>query len=337
MVERRVVAAPIVDRPTDYFPDSFISSGSFLLDCVLGGGWARGRVINIVGDKSSGKTLLAVEACANFARTYNAEDIRYVEPENAFLRSYAESIGFPPGVRLTEEGDPRIDTVEAYYEDVAAFLKDRAGAKRPCMHILDSLDALSDGAEQGRAFGESTYGVSKPKAISEMFRRLIGDIRDADCLLAIISQIRDNIGATFGETKKRSGGRALDFYASQVLWLAETGKIKRTVLGVDRVIGASVLARTKKNKVGMPFREAELFVIFNYGVDDESSMINWLVKYKAIDLLGITDKDAKKILSDARHAHDTHAIFELRESLRAAVYEHWQRIESELAPAVSKY
>ena len=337
MVKRHVVVAPVVDRPASYFPDSFISSGSFLLDCVLGGGWARGRVINIVGDKSSGKTLLAIEACANFARKYNAVDIRYVEPENAFLRSWAEAVGFPPGVRLTEEGKARIDTVEAYYEDVVAFLKDRVGAKRPCMHILDSLDALSDDAEHGRAFGESTWGVGKPKAISEMFRRLIGDIRDADCLLVIISQIRDNIGVTFGETKKRSGGRALDFYASQVLWLAETSKIKRTVLGVDRVIGTSVLARTKKNKVGIPFRETELVVIFNYGFDDEASMINWLVKHKAIDLLGITDKDARKLLSDARHAHDPHALFELRESLRAAVYKHWQHIESELAPTVRKY
>jgi hypothetical protein len=158
-------------------------------------------------------------------------------------------------------------------------------------------------------------------------------------MLLIISQIRDNIGVTFGETKKRSGGRALDFYASQVVWLAEIGKIKRTVSGVERVVGAHVKARCKKNKVGMAYREVELTVIFSYGVDDELSMIDWLAKNKGLSLLAgaPSDKELKRSLGDARSRRDVGGVAELREYLRAGVYEHWLGIETALEPPLSKY
>ena len=219
MVERRPIKVVEAPRALDYFSSDFIPTGSFLLNLVLGGGWARKRVANLVGDKSSGKTLLAIEACANFAKHVGeAEDIRYAETESAFLEEYAHKIGMPQAAQLTKEEDG-IRTVEDWYNDLDAFLKEQTKRTTPCFYVLDSLDALSDDAEADRAFGENTYGTGKAKGVSELFRRKISDIAKADCAMLIISQIRDNIGVTFGETKKRSGGRALDFYASQVVWL----------------------------------------------------------------------------------------------------------------------
>lgn len=332
--------APITRRaaalPKSYFNEElFISSGSFLLDLVLGGGWARRRVCNVVGDKSAGKTLLAIEACANFAKRFDPEGIRYAEAEAAFDEGYAHKIGLPEGVQFTGETD-RVETVEDLHNDLVRFLKDKTG-NSPSMYILDSLDALSDQAEMDREIGGASYGTGKAKALSELFRRLIGDLRDKDCLLFVISQIRDNIGVTFGETKKRSGGRALDFYSSQVIWLADIGKIKRTVAGVERIVGCNVKVNCKKNKVGTPYRQVDLTVLFSYGVDDEVSMIDWLHKNKAIDKLNMTDKEAKKVLADARKNRDGESIRVLRDALRAAVYEHWMYIENELEPPMGKY
>ena len=334
-VTRRAMATPPKPITVDYFTDDFISSGSFLLDLVLGGGWARKRVANIVGDKSAGKTLLAIEATANFAKRFDPADVRYAEAEAAFDEDYAHSIGLPDGVIFTGEDD-RVETVEDFHNDLERFLKGRRKGA-PCMYILDSLDALSDDAEMDRKIGEASYGTGKAKALSESFRRLIGTIRDHDCSLLVISQIRDNIGVSFGETKKRSGGRALDFYCSQVIWLSETGKIKRTIRGTERVIGANVKIRCKKNKVGTPFREADISVIFSYGVDDEVSMIDWLAKHKALDRIGMDQKEALKLLGAARASQDRTAVVELREILREAVYTVWMDIENDLKPKMSKY
>jgi recombination protein RecA len=316
-------------------------SGSTILDLINGGGWGIGRMANIVGDKSSGKSLLAIEACANFANLYGVESVRYNETEAAFDRVFATSIGMPDGVAFT--GDDAADegarrgsrTVEEFNDDLAAFLADRKG---PCLYVLDSADALSDDAEMGRNIGDATYGTGKAKAFSELFRRCIADIERARCSLLIISQIRDKIGVTFGETKTRSGGRALDFYASQVVWLSEIKKEERQVSGVKRVVGVKVLAANKKNKMGLPFRRAEFNILFNYGIDDEMSMIDWLEKNK---LGGVRLPRAitsyEKLVEDARAARDRDALHVLASELRVGVRERWNEIEDALRPTLSKY
>jgi recombination protein RecA len=189
----------------------FISSGSYLLDRALGGGWAGSRVINIVGDSSSGKTLLAIEACINFALAGSAEYIRYGEAEEALDDSYAERMGLPRGIQRTKSNELR--TVEAFSIDLMKFLKKLDG-KHPALYVLDSLDSLSNAAELGNDLGDQGYGTAKPKLLSEFFRRIIGELTDKRCTLLIISQLRDNIGVMFGEKSKRAGGRALNFYAS---------------------------------------------------------------------------------------------------------------------------
>src|SRR5206468_8961680 len=109
-----------------------------------------------------------------------------------------------------------------------------------------------DDAEQKREIDDGSYGANKAKKMGELFRRLVADLEEANVLLIVVSQLRDKIGVMFGEKQTRTGGRALDFYASHIVWLAEIGKIKKTIQKVERVIGVNVRARVKKNKVGLP-------------------------------------------------------------------------------------
>jgi len=311
----------------------FIPSGSTLLDCVLGGGWAEGRVANIVGDKSAGKTLLAIEACANFAKQYPAEHIAYRESEAAFDMPYAHSMGMPKGVNWSEE----IRTVEDMDKDLSRWLAGRPTGV-PNLYVLDSLDALSDAAEAAREIGDATYGVGKAKAMSEMFRRRTADLREKRCTLIVISQIRDKIGVAFGETKTRSGGRALDFYSSQVVWLSEIQKIKRTVTGVERIVGVNVRARNKKNKVGRPFRETDFTILFSYGVDDEQSMLDWLKKNKGErHLTDMSLEECGGLLKRARADKDREVVNGLHAELARTCRARWEEIEDALEPAMRKY
>lgn len=309
----------------------FLPSGGTILDLILGGGYARGRITNIVGDRSSGKTLLAIEAAANHAVSKPAESVRYAEAEAAFDREYAESMGLPPGVDLSEEGE--ITTVEDFGEDLVKFIKRYDGA----LYIMDSLDSLSSKAEQARELGEDSYATEKPKILGEMFRRDVSLIRDRNATLLIISQLRDKIGVTFGETKTRSGGRALDYYASQIVWLSEIEKIKRTVLGVDRYVGVKVRAANKKNKVGKPFRRGDFTILFGYGVDDEVSLLDWLVSNKAAQLLDKEHDAYRKELAEMRAAKDRAALRELNKYLKEIVTDRWNRIEDKLEPDIGKY
>lgn len=328
-VPRRVIQK-VVDNTEPpivvHRPSSFFSSGSRMLDLVLGGGWASGRIVNCVGDKSTGKTLLAVEACANVAALSSVEQVRYCEAEAAFDVDYGRVVGMPNGL------DPvtGIETVEAVYEDLEIFLA-KVNPKWPSLYVLDSLDALSDTAEMEREIDKGSYGATKARKMSEMFRRLVHRIDQANCTLFIISQIRDKLNVSFGETKTRSGGRALDFYASQILWLAEMDKIKRSVLGSERVIGLNVRAHTKKNKMAPAFRECDLSVIFNYGVNDAMSLLAWAKKHK----LELNDRD--KLLASVMKQHDRRKMVELEDSLYVDVKQHWAAIEAALHPGMLKY
>lgn len=323
----------------------FFSTGCTLLDLALGGGWACGHVFNIVGDKSTGKTLLAIEAFANFRSKFKDEaKMRYAEAEAAFDIEFAKTLGFPVSVSRPEE---LISTVEDFADDLSDFMK-KGG---PALYILDSLDALSDNAELER-FQEDqklrlankppkesgSYGVGKPKAMSKMFRLIVRDAQNANCAIGVISQIRDKIGVTFGETKTRSGGHALDFYSSQILWLAETGKKAITIRGETRPIGVDVHGKVKKCKVGMPSREADFRILFGYGVDDETSMLDWLSTLSGKKVMAPeTIKELRKKLEIARDKQDYTTMKEVREVLAIDTIKIWKELEADFAPSIKKY
>lgn len=313
---------------------AFISSGAGVLDCAIGGGYVLGRITNLVGDKSTGKTLLAIEATANFARDYADGMICYAEAEAAFDQPYAEALGMPLA-RVSFSKD--ILTVEDFHDDLKAFLKRLDG--KPGLYILDSLDSLSDKAEQERDISDTSYGGSKPKKLGELFRRLTQEVEKSRCALIIISQIRDKLNVTFGETKTRSGGRALDFYASQVIWLAEVEKLKRTVEKVDRIIGIKVRANVKKNKIGLPFRQCTFPLLFGYGIDDLAAAVEWLIEVHRDERLKEAGLSVAGYKVRLNHLRDRggQEVRELRAQLSAIVNEEWARIETNFLPKASKY
>jgi len=264
-----------------------------MLDCVLGGGWPLGRIVNIVGDKSTGKTLLAMEAIANFFQQYPDGHCWYNEAESAFDGDYARALGIPfNNVTFIED----CSTVEELFDSIDGIIKVRDGDKTPCLYIIDSMDALSDKAELDRGIAEASYGGSKAKQLSSFFRRISKSIGRTNLCFMIISQVRDNIGVSFGNKYSRSGGHALDFYASQILWLAHTGILKRTVDKVVRPVGVSIKANCKKNKVSMPFRQCEFDITFGYGMEDRNASLAWLKELKHPVSVTIGDAELRKVV-----------------------------------------
>ena len=317
----------------------FVSTGAAIMDCALGGGWVLGRVANIVGDRSSGKTLLAIEACANFHRVYPTGLIRYAESESAFDEKYAEALGMP--IDVVDFGtDKNMRTVEDWYNDVVEFLDKREKDGRPGLYILDSFDALSDDAEMSREIDKGSFGAAKAKKSGELFRKLVSRIEKLNVLLIVVSQIRDKLNVTFGETKTRSGGRALDFYASHIVWLAEIGKIKKTMQGVDRVIGVNVKVNVKKNKVGLPFRQCAYPIIFGYGIDDVTANVEWLLEVGREEILkdkvGMSKAGYKVRINNLRDKGGDE-IREVRSVLNNIVKKEWQKIETGFLPKARKY
>jgi recombination protein RecA len=339
---RRIIVEQGASAPS-YFASGadkdleFFSSGCGLIDEALGGGWVLGRVSNVVGDRSSGKTLLAMESSANFALAYPDGAIRYAESEEAFDPPYAEALGIPMDrIELNADGAP-MNTVEDWHADLDRWLDGLKG--RPGLYIIDSLDALSDSAEMERGFEEGSFGGTKPKQIGKLFRTLIDKISSHRAHLMVISQLRDKLGVTFGETKTRSGGKALDYYATHIMWLAEKSKIKRKIGEIERIVGVDVQAYVKKNKIGLPFRKADYSVLFGYGVDDLMAMASWAFEMQRDDLmkeLGFSKSGYKVRVTNIRNKGGQEAR-DLREALRKLVRQEWAKIETEFLPQSRKY
>lgn len=349
-----------------YFADStqrkdleFFSSGCVLYDqAVLGGGYVLGRMSNLVGDKSTNKTGQMTEAVVNFLMKFGDGLVRYAETESAMDLGYAAAMGMPVDKvewadfkkakkkatkaddETAEEADESDRTVEWVFEDLRAFLKRLKG--KPGLYIIDSLDALSDRGELEKKDGDSGgYGMRKAKALHELFRRLVGELERSRCALLIVSQVKDKINAVaFGETLMRTGGHAIDFYATQVVWLANVGSLKRTIGGVERKVGLLLKAKNKKNKVGLPLREIEFPLIFGYGIDDITANVEWLIDVGREKLLADVDmsKSGYKLrIQKLRDADDQTETREVRRKLNEMVVREWAAIEQGFLPKSRKY
>lgn len=318
-------------------PLTFFSSGCTLLDRILGGGWPLGRVSNLVGDKSTGKTLLAIEASNSFAKTFPQGRIRYAESEAAFDTDYAASLGMPiDRVEFTEAEDAEFLTVEDFYRDLTKFV-DELGDDEPGLYILDTLDALSDSdelAEKIENFAKGTYGTQKAKQMGKLFRMCVRKVKNKRCHLMIISQERDNIGVTFGKKSTRSGGRALDFYASQVLWLAKRGEIKQVISKIERTIGVEIRAKTEKNKIAMPYKTVDFVVRFNFGIDDLATSLDWL-EHVGKEALVLGDKKRPTFIKDMNEKTDAD-YWKTVSEIGETTSEVWHEIEERFRPQRSR-
>lgn len=255
------------------------SSGNTVFDLILGGGFPVGKIVNIVGDNSSGKTLLACEAIAAARKQYGGKlKWRYNDAEAGFSFDSKRLYGF----EIVDPDKTPSTTIEDFELDLHRELE-ALSAGETLVYVLDSLDSLSSLSEVDAAVDrrkalatgkdiKGSYGMTKQKSLSEFFRLQAAHIKDKRCTLIIISQVRENIGVMYGPKYRRSGGKALDFYAAQIVWLAEAEKKEKR----GRAVGITTRAKITKNKVGLPFRSGFLDILFDMGVDDVTTNLNYL-------------------------------------------------------------
>lgn len=335
MPSRLKLVEPVAEREGNYFSSpkdnqQFITSGCVLLDCVLGGGWPLGRISNIIGSQSTGKTLLAITAMSYFAQLYPKGEIHYREAEAAFDHAYAEALGMP--MDRVDFGKEDFFTVEDFFYDLNETLTRLAKKEIPALYIVDSLDALSDKDELERDIDKGTYGAQKAKKMSEIFRRFVKRIEESHVHLMIISQVRDNMNAgMFAKKTTRSGGRALDFYASQIIELSMVEQLTAIRSGVKKVVAINVKAKCTKNKVALPMREAYFDIVYGLGLDRLNACMDWLKDIKRLDVIGTDEKSLKSYITQI-DSMDDEDYWSTVQDIEGRVTDLWYQIEESFLP-----
>ncbi len=318
-----------------------LNSGCTPLDLALGGGFAWSKVVNIVGDKSSGKTLLTSEIIAQAKKKYgNKFDWEYDDAESGFSFDTEMMYGFD----MLPKDNYHSMTVEDFMHRVSKRTAEaKAKGVKYFIYAIDSFDALTSEAEvlrfermlkakeEGKKIEEGTYNLEKQRKVNEFFRVELDKIFDNNFMLIVISQVRQKIGVTFGKQTYRNCEKVLDFYSSQVIFLSETEKDKHK----DRVTGISVKAKIEKNKIGKPFRECNFNILFDYGIDDIASCVDYVFDLKtekgktrkAIDVKW--DKATFKSRSKLIQYIDDN---EQESLISEAATEKWNKIEEDIAP-----
>ena len=253
-------------------PVAAIPTGSLELDHALGiGGVPRGRVIEIFGPESSGKTTLALHIIAEAQRLGGAA--AFVDAEHALDPRYAEALGANIQDLLISQpdtGEQALDITEVLV---------RSGAVD--VVVIDSVAALVPRAEIEGEMGEPTMGL-QARLMSQALRKLTAAISKSKTCVVFINQLREKIGVMFGNPETTTGGRALKFYASVRLDIRKIASIKEG----ETVIGARARVKVVKNKIAPPFRECEFDIIFGEGISRTSSLLDLGVTHKVIEKSG---------------------------------------------------
>ncbi|MFK3557640.1 recombinase RecA [Pasteurella multocida] len=249
-----------------------VSTGSLSLDVALGiGGLPMGRIVEIFGPESSGKTTLTLSVIAQAQK--EGKTCAFIDAEHALDPIYAAKLG----VNVNELLVSQPDNGEQALEICDALV--RSGAVD--VIIVDSVAALTPKAEIEGEMGDSHMGL-QARLMSQALRKLTGQIKNSNCLVVFINQIRMKIGVMFGNPETTTGGNALKFYASVRLDIRRTGAIKEG----EEVIGNETRVKVVKNKVAAPFRQVDFQILYGQGISKTGELIELGVKHKLVDKAG---------------------------------------------------
>ena len=286
-----------------------VSTGSLGLDLALGvGGLPRGRVMEIYGPESSGKTTLTLEVVARTQR--DGGTAAFIDAEHALDPQYAERIGVDVDELLVSQPDTGEQALEI------ADMIVRSGAVD--VVVIDSVAALTPKAELEGEMGDSHVGL-QARLMSQALRKLTANIKRSNTLVIFINQIRMKIGVMFGSPETTTGGNALKFYSSVRLDIRRIGAIKKR----DEVIGNHTRIKVVKNKVAPPFKQVEFDILYGEGISREGELIDLGVQH------GIVDK------SGAWYSYGGERIGQGRDNVREFLKEH-KDISSAIEAALRK-
>ncbi|MDZ7924604.1 MAG: recombinase RecA [Marinagarivorans sp.] len=253
-------------------PIPSISTGSLGLDVALGiGGLPKGRIVEIYGPESSGKTTLTLQVIAEAQRKGGV--CAFIDAEHALDPIYAAKLG----VKVEDLIVSQPDTGEQALEVTDMLV--RSGAVD--VLVIDSVAALTPKAEIEGEMGDHHVGL-QARLMSQALRKITGNIKNANCLVIFINQIRMKIGVMFGNPETTTGGNALKFYASVRLDIRRIGAVKEG----DEVVGSETRVKVVKNKVAPPFKQAEFQILYGQGINRLGEVIDYGVKLGLIDKAG---------------------------------------------------
>jgi recombination protein RecA len=291
----------------DVVPISVISTGSISFDAALGvGGVPRGRVIEIFGPESSGKTTITLQIIAEAQKSGGLA--AFVDAEHALDPAYAAKLGVDiDNLRVSQPdyGEQALEIVEALVRSNAIDVL-----------VVDSVAALVPKAELDGEMGDSHMGL-QARLMSQALRKLTGTVSKSRTCLIFINQIREKIGVMFGNPETTTGGKALKFYSSVRIDIRRIGAVKDG----DSVVGSRTKVKIVKNKVAAPFRDAEFDILYGEGISREGDVLDLAVLHNIVDKSG------------AWYSYQGERIGQGRENVRAFMKENkdvFARVDSEL-------
>ena len=290
-----------------------ISSGSIGLDIALGiGGYPRGRIVEIYGPESSGKTTLAIHAIAEAQKAGGIA--AFIDAEHAFDRFYAEKLGVDVDnllISQPDNGDQELEIADHLIRSSAIDIV-----------VIDSVAALTPKSEIEGDMGEAKVGL-QARLMSQALRKLTGSISKTNTLCIFINQLRDKIGVVYGNPETTTGGNALKFYSSIRVDVRKGTSLKDG----DEAMGNRTKVKIVKNKMAPPFRRAEFDIVFGEGISKIGEMIDWGVEFNIIKKSGSWFSYGDRKLAQGREAvkailmEDAELAQEIEEKVRAALAE----------------